>query len=664
MRIASLCFVVAFAAQSTAPPPPPSQTQQQQRQEILAQRGLGSGPTPPPEPLKPGVTVILGRVVEAGSTSGVPGAMVTLSGAALGAFNAQFTNGTPGGNRLVAADGQGRFVFRDLPAGAYTITAAASGYVDGNYGETRIVQIRRSLDLIRSVEVTDADKLVTIDIQLWKNGGIAGRVVDEAGEPMVGVPVTVLARMTDWGGPVTQSIAVIVTDDRGMYHADVVPGDYIVGLLTATTTFPIAALEGFQQAMAEGGAALTAYLNQVRAASSLVARGPGVRNGNSFVSQIDARNTPPVPPMFMQDGRLVFYATTFHPAAATAVSAARVTVASGDEKSGVDLQLRPVPARRVSGRVMAPNGPAAGIALMLVAPDPTVGRTSPATLIDTPQAVADANGEFTFIGIAPGTYTLRAFRQQPPDGLVWAADTVSVPAETDLTNVQVQLQPGGRISGRVVFEGGSPALPVPSLAQRPIIVSPRAVPGSVGSLIAASAAVPPSLVRSTETPFSTAECAPGAYMMTVTGIPPGWILKTVTLAGQNVVDKAFDLPAGGVSDLVVTITDQISTLTGIARDTNGQPAPKASVAVFPADKSLWRLPGMASRRVQVAAPGRDGRYTFRGLPAGDYIVTAAEWPAADFSDGNVLTALIPSGSRVTITGGESHTQDLRVVVKR
>jgi S1-C subfamily serine protease len=65
---------------------------------------------------------------------------------------------------------------------------------------------------------------------------------------------------------------------------------------------------------------------------------------------------------------------------------------------------------------------------------------------------------------------------------------------------------------------------------------------------------------------------------------------------------------------------------------------------------------MASRRVQVAAPGRDGRYTFRGLPAGDYIVAASDWPAADFSDGNVLTVLIPSGARVTIVGGESHTQ--------
>jgi hypothetical protein len=62
---------------------------------------------------------------------------------------------------------------------------------------------------------------------------------------MVGVPVTVLARMTDWGGPVTQITSVVVTDDRGCTNADVVPGDYIVGVLTATTTFPVSSMEAF-----------------------------------------------------------------------------------------------------------------------------------------------------------------------------------------------------------------------------------------------------------------------------------------------------------------------------------------------------------------------------------------------------------------------------------
>jgi hypothetical protein len=654
-------FVLALVAQGTVAPPPTVQ-QQQQRQEVLAQNGLGNGPAPPLVPLKPGTSMVLGRVVEAGSTSGVTGAAVTLSGAALGSANAQFTDGTPGGSRRVATDGQGRFMFRDLPVGTYNFTATASGYLEGNYGDTRIVQIRRSLDLIRSVEVGDADKFLTIEIPLWRNGGIGGRVIDEAGEPMVGVPVTILARMTDWGGPVTQVTSVVITDDRGVYHADVVPGDYIAGVLTATTTFPVSAVEGFQQALSEGGAAQTAFLNQVRAAGSLVGRGPGVRIGNLFVSQIDARNTPPVPPMFMLDGRMVLYPTTFHPGTGTAVSAARVSVTSGDEKTGIDIQLRPVPARRVSGRVTGPNGPASGIAVMLVAPDPTVARTSPATLIDTPRAVADANGEFTFIGIAPGTYTLRAFQQPPPDGILWAVDTLVVPTDSDLTDVRVTLRPGARIGGRIVVDGSGPLPTSPTLAQRPIAITARAVPGSVGSLIGAA---PTALVRSSEMQFVTGEYVPGAYMMSAPGpLPPGWILKTITLAGQNVVDKAFELPSGGVTDVVVTITDQISTITGIARDSNGQPAPKATVAVFPADKALWRLPGMASRRVQTAAPGRDGRYTFRGLPAGDYIVVASDWPSADFSDGNVLTTLLPSGERVTITGTESRTQDLRVVVKR
>ena len=73
---------------------------------------------------------------------------------------------------------------------------------------------------------------------------------------------------------------------------------------------------------------------------------------------------------------------------------------------------------------------------------------------------------------------------------------------------------------------------------------------------------------------------------------------------------------------------------------------------------------MASRRVQTAAPGRDGRYTFRGLPAGDYIVAAADWAVADFSDGTVLTKITPAGARITLGDGESRTQELRVVVIR
>ena len=137
-------------------------------------------------------------------------------------------------------------------------------------------------------------------------------------------------------------------------------------------------------------------------------------------------------------------------------------------------------------------------------------------------------------------------------------------------------------------------------------------------------------------------------------------LAQVTTSGQNAIDKPFELPSSGLSDLVVTLTNQISTVGGVVRDSNGAPAPTATVGVFPSDKSLWRIPGMSSRRVQTAAPSRDGRYTFRGLPSGDYFVIAVDWPSADFSDGSVLTKLIPSASRITIGDGGSVAQDLRI----
>lgn len=653
-----LILGLAFAAASLAAQIVPAQ-----------QAGVPQGLVPqgaaqqPQLILKPGVALIVGKVVEAGSTAGVAGAMVTLSGGALGPSTAMFSSGVPGGERRVTADAQGQFLFRDLPSGVYNINTTAAGYIDGAYGETRVITIRRTLDLVRPVEITDADKTISVRIQMWKTGGISGTFFDEAGEPIVGAPVSVFARMTDWGGPVMQSAGLfsLVTDDRGMYHADVVPGDYIVGLLGATTTVPIAAVEGFQQAMAEGGPALQRYLTETQGGGgpSILPRGAGARIGN-FMVMPRSNNLAGMPTLISLNGRLMSYTSAFHPSSLTPATATLVNVQSGEEKSGIDVRVPLIEARRVSGQVIGPTGPQGGATLILVAPDPAVARTSPATLTDTPQALADSNGNFTFIGVAPGTYTLRVVRagQASADPLLWAAEQIAVASDADVASLQIVLRTGARISGRIVVEGTG-AKPPTAQQLRAMLVTARPVPGSLGSLMGT---LRQPTERPDETRFITSQNVPGPYMMNVTGIPPGHILKSVTAAGQNIADKQFDLSASGLNDVIVTITDQISTVTGVARDDSGKGAPLATVAVFPADKSLWRLPGMASRRVQVAAPARDGRYTFRGLPAGEYIVVAADWPAADFSDGNVLTRLIPSGSRLTLGDGESRTQDLRVTV--
>ena len=626
---------------------------------IAAQQAVPRPNPAPATPLAPGSAIILGRVVEAGTAAGVAGARVSIQSNALGSSGLRFADGTPSGSRTVLADANGRFVFRNLPAGAYSILVTSPGYLNGAYGETRVIPIRRTLDISRTLELTDADRPANVTIQMWKTGGILGQVVDDAGEPMVGAPVTVLARAADWGGAVTQQVVSSLTDDRGMYHADVPPGDYLVGLLAATTTVPVAAADAFSKAQAEGGAALQAYLDQVRLSDGVLARGNGRRVENFLVSQFGDRNAFVVPPLLTVAGQLNFYPSTYYPSSTSMAMATVVHVASGEEQSGVDIAVRPIPVVRVSGHVIGPSGPVPNITLRLVAADPTVMRTSPATLIDTPMSLADGNGDFTFFGVAPGPYTLFAFRK-PASGsepIVWAADTIAV-GDRDVTGFVVNLQTGARIGGRVLVEGSKPLTP-DALGRLAIV--PRPMPGSPGSLltIVTQARV------DTAGRFVTNQIVAGAYTLTATGVPPGWTVKSAVRAnGDNIYDRPFDLTMSGVDDIVVTLTDRISTLEGVARRANGEPAVTATVAVFPTDRALWRLPGVGSRRVQVAAPARDGRYSFRDLPSGEYFVVAVEWPSADFSDPQVLSALMPSATRVTIGEGQNVRTDLRVTVTR
>jgi hypothetical protein len=566
-----------------------------------------------------------------------------------------FSNGVPAGPRRAVAGPNGDFVFRDLPAGSYRLAVEAPGYVDGRYGETRPIPIRRSLDLLRELHLSETDRPAVISIPLWQLGGVSGVVVDEAGEPMVNLNVSVLARMTDWAGPVTQVAATVTTDDRGMYHADVVPGDYVVGVLAATTTAPASAVDNFIRSLEEGGAVRQEYTSGMIAAGGVLPRGVGMRIGDFVVHQIDARNSLALPTFVTIDGRTSFYPTTFAGGAHSAAMARVIPVGAGEEKSGIDIQLRPIPVRRVSGRVTGPAGAAAGLALRLTAADPTVTRTSPATFIDTPRAVTDLTGSFTFIGVAPGNYTLSATRVPRTDteSVSWAAQPVAV-GDADVANLELTLQGGVRVSGRVVAESATGAPPPAQLQQ--IAITARPVPGGPAAMISTTAVRPDATGR-----FTTRQVIPGTYMMLVGGVPPGWVLKSVTWQGRNVVDQAFEIPGSDIDDVVVTIADRMSIISGMVRSDSTRPVGLATVAIFPADKALWRRPGMASRRVQTAAPDRSGHYAFRGLPAGEYFVIAADWPSADFSDGDVLSKLIPSAVRVQIPDGGSATINLPVV---
>ena len=98
-----------------------------------------------------------------------------------------------------------------------------------------------------------------------------------------------------------------------MYHVDVAPGDYQIAFLGALTTVPAAAVDAFQQARIEGGAAMSAFMAQVEA-NGVLPRGYGSRIDGFVVGHLDDFNRPVLPPFTDRNGRWMFYPTTYRPA--------------------------------------------------------------------------------------------------------------------------------------------------------------------------------------------------------------------------------------------------------------------------------------------------------------------------------------------------------------
>ena len=372
-----------------------------------------------------------------------------------------------------------------MPKGAYRLTAEAPGFVGGAYGQPRPIQVARSLDLVRTVEVADGERRGDVRISLWRQGAISGIVHDEAGEPMVGVTVTVLTRVTLGGGPVMQARGNTRTDDRGSYRLEVTPGDYVVAVLAAPATLPFAAIDAYLQAQTDGVEGRTAYQRSLTESGVSIPPpgGGGLRIGDLMLIQAAGRAGVP-PGVVAQDGGVVMYPTTYHPAAPSALKASVVSVASGEEKTAVDLHLRPRTTVRVSGRVMGPEGPMAGVGLRLGVTDPAMARTSPATLLDQLQAMTNNAGEFTFVGVVPGDYSLRSWlRSTSADTqrgltrkLLWAFQSISI-GDSGLTDLVVTMRAGASISGEVVFEGGK----APPEQIDDFTITPTARPGTVAA---------------------------------------------------------------------------------------------------------------------------------------------------------------------------------------
>src|SRR5262249_2226896 len=146
-------------------------------------------------------------------------------------------------SRSAPTDDDGRFVFDKLPPGEFMLGAAKLAYVTGG-GDDRDphsgVQVR----------LAEGEARTNVDLVLTRPAAIAGRVLDEFGEPYDGALVGIWQIRYEAGRRHLVNVALSVnpTDDRGTYRViNVPPGRYLVAASagTAATAQPIGDVPGY-----------------------------------------------------------------------------------------------------------------------------------------------------------------------------------------------------------------------------------------------------------------------------------------------------------------------------------------------------------------------------------------------------------------------------------
>jgi hypothetical protein len=98
------------------------------------------------------------------------------------------------------------------------------------------------------------------------------------------------------------------------------------------------------------------------------------------------------------------------------------------------------------------------------------------------------------------------------------------------------------------------------------------------------------------------------------------VLKTVFVNGVDVTDQPlpFGAPQQSLDGVEIVLTDKLTELGGTVTRAQGQ-AGDSTLLIFPMDRARW-YPG--SRFFYRGRSNPDGTFVIRGLPPGEYHVTA------------------------------------------
>ena len=544
-----------------------------------------------------GTAIIAGTVVDDGTGKPMAGVRVTRWIWTDGAFQHESIT-----------DNQGRFIFRDVGAGAFHVIAEFAGYGPGQNG----MRVRE--DVPRPVTVTDGQRLTDIRLRLFPSvaAHVRGTVTDNSGAPAAGVTVAILRQMPGASqGLLYDYPTALQTDDRGQYDFGTVASDFVVVVPPARTlTVPAAFAQPDARQNMPIGTRPAVFVPDT----------PPLVDGLLRIFIGDPLR-PGLTPRVRSGSRAWAYGVTMVPAA-NGEEIAPLRVEAGATRV-VDIAMKLEPAGTVTGRMVGPDGPLAHapVRLMPQLAD-RLGSGNDAGF-DMAQAVTNERGEFRFTAVPAGRYIVRSIvgsdwpmpeaasaaisrggasatplamatsayspAAGPAVGPILWADMPFSSDGSDVSGLEVVLRRGASVRGRAVFDSASPPKAA-DLSKFRIGV----IRADGSSRRTASSRLDP------EGKFESGEYPTGQHEFSAlqTALSSPWIVKSIMHRDQDLFSAPFDLGPDGLDEVIVTFTDEVGSIRGTVHTGSGAVADHGAVMVFPCPPAVRAWPRHAAPAVQ------------------------------------------------------------------